>query len=206
MVMIIIGPEKQLPFGPAGISWLGIVPRFWGFGWWDGTMARWTFVWFKSVFAVTVGLVCVVVGYGKVTHNLPVRAIHGPILTDCLCLQPRARHGCCSRTSRRERNAWRRQHSRSCCRTRCTLSRRSSSSRVVSLARSARPASTTRCTAQHARTRSRSSCCLSAGLRSEWRSHWRWRYPTCRCCSSRGQLPWLPGFQMLPRAPNRLTH
>lgn len=77
VTLIVIGPEKQLPFGPDGygFGWLGVVPRFWGVGWWDGTMDRWTFVWFKSVFAVTVGLICVVVGYAAGTSRVLLKDI-----------------------------------------------------------------------------------------------------------------------------------
>jgi len=75
IVLIVIGPQKQLPFGPHGIPWLDIVPRFWGFGWWDGNMSRWDFIWFKSTFAVGIGAICVVVGYAAGTSRLLLRDI-----------------------------------------------------------------------------------------------------------------------------------
>ena len=75
IVLIVIGPQKQLPFGPHGIPWLDIVPRFWGFGWWDGNMSRWDFIWFKSTFAVGIGVICVVVGYAAGTSRLLLRDI-----------------------------------------------------------------------------------------------------------------------------------
>jgi hypothetical protein len=70
LVLVAIGPEKQLPFGSSGISWLGIVPRLYGTGWWDGRMSRWTFIWVKSAFAVAVGMICVVVGYAAGTSRV----------------------------------------------------------------------------------------------------------------------------------------
>ena len=75
IVLVLIGPHKQLPFGPSGISWLGIVPRMYGFGWWDGRMSRWTFIWIKCSFAATVASICVIVGYAAGTSNRAVRDI-----------------------------------------------------------------------------------------------------------------------------------
>ena len=75
LVLVLIGPSKQLPFGPSGISWLDIVPRLYGFGWWDGRMSRWKFIWFKSAFAATVALICVVVGYAAGTSRVLLKDI-----------------------------------------------------------------------------------------------------------------------------------
>lgn len=75
IVLMLIGPKKQLPFGPSGISWLDIVPRLYGFGWWDGRMSRWTFIWIKSSFAATVASICVIVGYAAGTSRVLLRDI-----------------------------------------------------------------------------------------------------------------------------------
>lgn len=75
IVLVLIGPQKQLPFGPSGISWLGIVPRLYGFGWWDGRMSRWVFIWIKCSFAATVASICVIVGYAAGTSRVLLRDI-----------------------------------------------------------------------------------------------------------------------------------
>jgi hypothetical protein len=76
LVFILIGPSKQLPLGVHGWPWLGVVPRLSGFGWWDGNFDRWDFIWFKSSFAVVIGVLSTVVGYAAGTSRQLVLDMH----------------------------------------------------------------------------------------------------------------------------------
>jgi len=72
LIFIVIGPRNQHPLGTSN-GWWGWTPTVHGLGWWDARFDRFDFVWFKSSFALAIGLLTTFVGYAAGTSRQLVR-------------------------------------------------------------------------------------------------------------------------------------